>query len=113
KRLYELTFGATKIARSAAHAICPARYCLKTSDSPANAASPPRHSDEWMWHDEPTHVWSGFAMNVTERPCWCAIAFSPVLKIAWSSAAFSASAYLKLSSCWPGHASPFEPSTTM
>ena len=46
-----------------------------------------------MWHDEPTHVWSGFAMNVTDTPCWCAIAFSPVLKIAWSSAAFSASAY--------------------
>src|SRR3954447_1431941 len=75
KRLYELIVGATKSARSAAQAICPARYRLKTSDSPANAASPSRHSDEWMWQDEPTHVWSGFAMNVTDIPCWCAIAF--------------------------------------
>ncbi len=77
--MYELIVGAKKIASSDAHAICPARYDLKTSVSPANAEAPSRQSDEWMWHEEPIQVWSGFAMNVTEQPRCCAIVFSPVL----------------------------------
>jgi hypothetical protein len=77
--LYELIAGAKKIASSRAHAICPATNCLKTSVSPANALSSPRHSDEWMWHELPIDVWSGFAMNVIEQPfCW-ASSFAPFL----------------------------------
>jgi hypothetical protein len=77
--LYELIVGARKIASSRAHAICPARYCLNTSDSPANAFSPPRQRLEWMWHELPIQVWSGLAMNVTEQPFRCAISFAPFL----------------------------------
>ena len=43
-----------------------------------------------MWHEFPIQVWSGFAMKVTDIPCWCAIAFNPVLKTTWSSAHSSA-----------------------
>ena len=78
-RLYELTFGAKNNASSRAQAICPARYWRNVSVSPANALSPPRQSDEWMWHDEPIHVWSGFAMNVIEQPFRCAISLAPFL----------------------------------
>ena len=49
------------------------------SGSPANADSPSRQSDPWTWQDEPTHVWSGFAMNVTDTPCCCAISLMPFL----------------------------------
>ena len=79
KRLYEFTFGAKKSASSRAHAICPARYCRNVCVSPANALSPLRQSDEWMWHDDPIHDWSGFAMNVIEHPFWNAISFAPFL----------------------------------
>ena len=77
--MYELIVGAKKIASSRAHAIWPARNCLKVSDSPANALSPPRQSEAWMWQDEPIDVWSGFAMNVIEHPFRCAISFAPFL----------------------------------
>src|ERR671923_1008359 len=77
KRLYELIVGATKIASSFNAAICPARYCLKTSDSPANAFAPSRQRLEWIWHELPIHVWSGFAMKVIEQPFRCAISLAP------------------------------------
>lgn len=32
-----------------------------------------------MWHELPIIVWSGFAMNVAEQPCRCAISFAPFL----------------------------------
>jgi hypothetical protein len=44
-----------------------------------NDGSPSRHSDAWMWHELPIHVWSGFAMNVIEHPFRCAISFAPFL----------------------------------
>ena len=79
KRLYELIVGARKIASSFRQAIWPARYCLKTSDSPAKAFSPSRQRLEWMWHELPIHVWSGLAMNVIEQPFRCAISLAPFL----------------------------------
>jgi hypothetical protein len=30
-----------------------------------------------MWRDEPTSTDVHFAMNVTARPCWSAISFTP------------------------------------
>ena len=78
-RLYELMFGATKIASSDIHAIWPARYWRKVSDSPSNVLRPPFQRLEWMWHELPIHVWSGLAMNVTEQPCSCAISLIPFL----------------------------------
>ena len=65
-----------------------------------------------MWHEDPTSVWYGLAMKVIEHSCWCAISLAPFLKTTWLSAVRSASAYLKLISCCPGPASPFEFSTT-
>jgi hypothetical protein len=32
-----------------------------------------------MWHELPIQVWSGFAMNVIDAPCCCAISFAPFL----------------------------------
>ena len=43
------------------------------------AALPSCQSDEWIWQLEPTHAWSGLAMNVTEQPRWYAISLMPVL----------------------------------
>src|SRR5947209_19048261 len=63
-RLYELIVGARKSASSRAPAIHPARNRSNTEGSAANAFSPSRHSDAWMWHELAIHVWSGFAMNV-------------------------------------------------
>jgi hypothetical protein len=77
--LYEFTFGARKIASSFRHAIWPASQPLNSAVSPSNALSEPRQSDEWMWHDEPIHVWSGLAMKVIEQPFRCAISFAPFL----------------------------------
>ena len=37
------------------------------------------HSDEWMWHDEPTRSMSYFAMNETDCPWSAAISFTPFL----------------------------------
>src|SRR5690242_21477280 len=61
-------FGARKIASSDAYAMWPARYCLKTSDSPSKTLRPSCHRLECTWHDEPIQRWSGLAMNVTDTP---------------------------------------------
>src|SRR5579884_696571 len=79
KRLYELIVGAMNTARSPRREIWPARYCSNSCDSPANALAPSRQSEEWMWQEEPTQSWCGFAMNVTEQPRWNAISLMPVL----------------------------------
>src|ERR671919_3127571 len=79
KRLYELIVGAVKIASSLRHAICPARYCSKTSDSPANAFSPSRQRLEWTWQEFPIQAWSGLAMKGIEQPFRCAVSFAPFL----------------------------------
>ncbi len=77
----------------------PARYCLKTSDSPSKALRESFHRLEWTWHDEPIQAWFGLAMNVTEQPRWCAISLIPFLYTTWLSAMVSASAKRKLISC--------------
>jgi hypothetical protein len=77
--LYELIVGARKTASSLKQAICPARNCLKTSDSPAKELSSPRQRLAWMWQEFPIHVWSGFAMKVIEQPLRCAISLAPFL----------------------------------
>ena len=43
------------------------------------AGDPSRHSDEWMWHDDPSHSCDGFAMKVIEQPFRWAISFAPFL----------------------------------
>ena len=45
----------------------------------AKAFSSSRHRLEWMWQELPIHPWSGFAMNVIERPFRCAISLAPFL----------------------------------
>src|SRR5579884_3296489 len=79
KRLYEFTFGAKKIASSRPHAIWPARYWRNSSDSPAKTFCPSRHSEEWMWQDDPNQRSCGFAMKVIEQPFKWAISFAPFL----------------------------------
>src|ERR1700674_3392488 len=79
KRLYELMFGARKIASSDMYAMCPARYERKVSDSPSNVLRPPFQRLECTWHELPIQRWSGLAMNVTEQPCWWSISLMPFL----------------------------------
>src|SRR6202051_4985886 len=50
-RLYELMFGARNTANSPAHATSPARYSLKSGDSPANSAFPSPQRLEWLWDE--------------------------------------------------------------
>ena len=77
--MYELTFGARKIASSFRFAIWPASQPPNSAVSPAKALSSPRQSEEWMWHELPIQLWSGFAMNVIEQPFRCAISLAPFL----------------------------------
>src|SRR6478736_7167166 len=68
KRLYELIVGATKIASSLKHAICPASQREKSASSVAKLASPSRQREEWIWQEFPSQSWKGFAMKVIEQP---------------------------------------------
>ena len=77
--MYELTFGARKIASSFRFAIWPASHPWNSGVSPANALSSPRQSDEWMWQDDPIQLWSGLAMKVIEQPFRCASSLAPFL----------------------------------
>ena len=56
KRLYELTFGARRIASSPRFAIWPASQRLNVGLSPAKALRPPFQSEEWMWHYDPIQL---------------------------------------------------------